>query len=157
MISMGTLIPVKLCLSNCAVFVISVSHSDVRRGRQLWVTVRWAGTNPLFECPWLDSEVQIGDLTRDLRARARDMERAKYPDATVARPAPLRVLGKRGRGEGRGDVLGSRWDSGGDSADGARALRGAGTVCAVARGGLYEAGVVPGHAVRWLYVLSLDG
>ena len=63
MISMGTLIPVKLCLSNCAVFVISVSHSDVRRGRQLWVTVRWAGTNPLFECPWLDSEVQIGDLT----------------------------------------------------------------------------------------------
>ena len=44
-----------------------------------WVTVRWAGTNPLFECPWLDSEVPIGDLTRDLRARARDMERAKYP------------------------------------------------------------------------------
>ena len=27
------------------------------------MTVRWAGTNPLFECPWLDSEMTIGDLT----------------------------------------------------------------------------------------------
>ena len=87
------------------------------------MTVRWAGTNPLFECPWLDSEVPIGDLTRDLRARARDMECAKYPDVEATRPAPLRVLGKRGAGERRGDFLGSRWDSGGDSADGARASR----------------------------------
>ena len=102
---------------------MDVRRPEVRRGRQLWVTVRWAGTNPLFECPWLDSEVMIGDLTRDLRARAREMEREKYPDAVAARPAPTRALGKRGRGEGRGDFLGSRWDSGGDSADGARASR----------------------------------
>ena len=87
------------------------------------MTVRWAGTNPLFECPWLDSEVLIGDLTSDLRARARDMERAKYPDIAIARPAPRRILGKRGSEVGRGEFLGSRWDSGGDSADGARASR----------------------------------
>ena len=37
----------------------------------------------------------------------------------AVRPAPLRVLGKRGRREGRGDFIGSRWDSGGDSAEGA--------------------------------------
>ena len=53
----------------------------------------------------LDSEVPIGDLTRDLQARARDMERAKYLDVEATRPAPLRVLGKRGAGEGRGDFF----------------------------------------------------
>ena len=103
--------------------LLSVRRPEVRRGRQLWVTVRWAGTNPLFECPWPDSELPIGDLTRDLRACARDMERVKYPYVEATRPAPLRVLGKRGAGEGRGDFLGSRWDSGGDSADGARDSR----------------------------------
>ena len=64
--------------------------------------------------------MQIGDLTVDLRERARDMERAKYPDTVAARPAPQRILGKRGR---RDDFLGSRWDSGGGSTDGARASR----------------------------------
>ena len=103
--------------------LLSVRRPAVRRGRQLWVTVRWAGTNPLFECPWPDSELPIGDLTRDLRACARGMERVVYPYVEATRPAPLRVLGKRGVGEGRGDFLGSRWDSGGDSADGARASR----------------------------------
>ena len=86
----------------------------------------------------------IGDLTGDLRAVARDMEGVKYPAEEVVRPAPWegvkypaeevvrpapsRVLGKRGRGSGngRGDFLGSRWDEGSDSAEGARALRGAG-------------------------------
>ena len=77
----------------------------------------------MFECPWPDSEVQIGDLTCDLRAKARDMERVKYPDVVAVRPAPSRVLGKRGGVIGRGDFIGSRWDPSGDSADGARASR----------------------------------
>ena len=33
------------------------------------MTVRWAGMNPLFECPWLKSEVPIRELTGDLRAK----------------------------------------------------------------------------------------
>ena len=39
----------------------------------------------------------------------------------MARPAPLRVMGKRGREDGRGEFLGSRWNGGSDWADGARA------------------------------------
>ena len=50
--------------------LVDVRPPDVRRGRQLFVTVQWAGANPLFECPWSDSEVLIGDLTGDLRAVA---------------------------------------------------------------------------------------
>ena len=63
------------------------------------------------------------DLTRDLIATARGMERAKYPDGAVVRPAPARVLGKRREGDGRCEFLGSRWSEGDDSADGARASR----------------------------------
>ena len=85
--------------------------------------VRWAGTNPLFETPWADSEVPVRDLTGDLREKARDMERVKYPDVVVVRPVPSRVLGKREGVIGRGDFIGSRWDPSGDSADGARASR----------------------------------
>ena len=70
-----------------------------------------------------DSEVPVKDLTGDLRASARDMERAKYPDGVTERPAPTRVLGKRREGDGRSVFLGSRWNEEGDSADGARASR----------------------------------
>ena len=72
----------------------------MRRGRQLEVTVRWAGVNPLFGCAWGDSVLAITDLTPDLRRQARTMEREMYPEAPVARPPPLRIQGRRGRGGG---------------------------------------------------------
>ena len=103
--------------------LVDVRRPDVRRGRQLFVRVRWAGTNPLFETPWADSEVPVRDLTGDLREKARDMEREKYPERAVARPVPVRVLGKRSEGDGRNEFLGSRWNEGSDSAEGARASR----------------------------------
>ena len=103
--------------------IVDVRRPEVRRGRQLVVMVRWAGTNPLFETPWADSEVAVRDLTRDLIVKARDMERVKYPDDVVVRPVPTRVLGKRRDGDGRSEFMGSRWNEGDDSADGARASR----------------------------------
>ena len=101
--------------------LVDVRRPEVRRGRQLVVRVRWAGTNPLFDTPWTDSEVLVRDLTGDLRAQARDMERVKYPDGVTERPAPLRVLGKRRQGDGRDVFLGSRWNGGDGSANGWRA------------------------------------
>ena len=94
--------------------LVSVRRPTVRRGRQLEVTVRWAGVNPLFGCPWGDSTVAITDLTPDLRKQARMMESAVYTEAPTIRPPPLRIQGKRGRGEDSG-FLGSRWadDTGG--------------------------------------------
>ena len=56
-----------------------VRRPTVRRGRQLEVTVRWAGVNPLFGCPWGDSILPITSLTPDLRRRARLMEQEVYP------------------------------------------------------------------------------
>ena len=80
----------------------------MRRGRQLEVTVRWAGVNPLFGCPWGDSILSVTSLTPDLRRRARLMEQEAYPEAPAARPPPLRIQGKRGRGVST-EFLGSRW------------------------------------------------
>ena len=65
----------------------------------------------------------VRDLTGDLREKARDMEREKYPERAVARAVPVRVLGKRSEGDGRCEFLGSRWNEGSDSAEGARASR----------------------------------
>ena len=64
-----------------------------------------------------------GAVRGDLREKARDMEREKYPERAVARPVPVRVLGKRSKGDGRSEFLGSRWNEGSDSAEGARASR----------------------------------
>ena len=88
--------------------LVSVRRPTVRRGRQLEVTVRWAGVNPLFRCPWGDSTMAITEITPDLRKRARAMESELYPEAPATRPPPSRIQGKRGRGEGPG-FLGSRW------------------------------------------------
>ena len=94
----------------------------MRRGRELLVTVRWAGVNPLFECPWGESELSIVALTSDLRDAARRMEREMYPEP--AGPRPLRVSGRvRPRAEGEETVLGSVWSDGSCSVDGARASR----------------------------------
>ena len=41
----------------------SVRRPEVRRGCELFVVVRWAGVNPLFESPWGVSEVPITALT----------------------------------------------------------------------------------------------
>ena len=43
--------------------LVSVRRPSVRRGRQLEVTVRWAGVNPLFGSRWGDSVAAITDLT----------------------------------------------------------------------------------------------
>ena len=74
----------------------------------------WAGVNPLFGCPWGDSVIPITSLTPDLRRRALLMEQEAYPEAPAARPPPLRIQGKRGRGVSS-EFLGSRWadESGG--------------------------------------------
>ena len=53
--------------------------------------------------------VSIVDLTDDLRVEARRMEKEEYPVREVVRPAPLRVLGRRGRGTEKEEFLGSRW------------------------------------------------
>ena len=88
--------------------LVSVRRPTVRRGRQLNVTVRWAGVNPLFGCAWGDSVLAITDLTPDLRRRARAMEREQYPEVPATRPPPMRIQGRRGRGDGS-EFLGSRW------------------------------------------------
>ena len=93
--------------------LVSVRRPAVRRGRQLEVTVKWAGVNPLFGCRWGDSVVAVTDLTADLREKARAMERATYPAVPTARPPPRRIQGKRGRGEDSG-FLGSRWAEDGE-------------------------------------------
>ena len=54
--------------------LINVRRPTMRRGRQLEVTVRWAGVNPLFGCAWGDSVLAISELTTDLRRQARVME-----------------------------------------------------------------------------------
>ena len=85
-------------------------------------TVRWAGVNPLFECPWGVSELSITELTPDLKVAAREMEREMYPEPE--RPMPARASGRvRRRAEGEDEVLGSVWAGGSDSAYGARASR----------------------------------
>ena len=88
--------------------LVGVRRPAVRRGRQLDVTVRWAGVNPLFGCPWGDSTLAITELTPDLRKQARALEGELYPEAPATRPPPSRIQGKRGRGEDSG-FLGSRW------------------------------------------------
>ena len=102
--------------------IVSVCRPGVRRGRELLVTVRWAGVNPLFECPWGVSELSITELTPDLKVAAREMERVMYPEPE--RPMPARASGRvRRRAEGEDEVLGSVWTGGSDSAYGARASR----------------------------------
>ena len=102
--------------------LVSVRRPTVRRGRELLVTVRWAGVNPLFECPWGESELSIRALTSDLKDAARRMERERYPE--LEGPRPARVSGRiRSRYEGDSVVLGSVWAEGPCSADGARASR----------------------------------
>ena len=86
--------------------LVGVRRPAVRKGRELLVTVRWAGVNPLFECPWGESELPITALTTDLKEEARKMERELYPETEGARPA--RVSGRiRPRSEGGEVVLGS--------------------------------------------------
>ena len=62
------------------------------------IVVRWAGTNPLFECAWGDSELPITALTQDLREQARRMKADAYPEMEAERERPTRILGKRGAG-----------------------------------------------------------
>ena len=89
---------------------------------ELFVMVRWAGVNPLFESPWGVSEVPITALTSDLKAVARAMERDRYPEP--ARPRPMRVSGRvHARENGGEEALGSVWTGEPDSAYGARASR----------------------------------
>ena len=93
--------------------LIGVRRPTARRGRQLEVTVRWAGVNPLFGCAWGDSVLAISELTTDLRRQARAMERELYPEVPETRPPPLRIQGRRGRGDGS-EFLGSRWTGEGE-------------------------------------------
>ena len=102
--------------------LVGVRRPAVRKGRELLVTVRWVGINPLFECPWGESELPITALTADLKDAARKMERELYPEPEGQRPA--RVSGRvRPRAEGEEVVLGSIWAEGSCSVDGARASR----------------------------------
>ena len=93
--------------------LVGVRRPTTRRGRQLEVTVRWAGVNPLFGCAWGDSVLAISELTPDLRRQARVMEREVYPEGPETRPPPLRIQGRRGRGDGS-EFLGSRWTGEGE-------------------------------------------
>ena len=102
--------------------LMSVRRPEVRRGCELFVMVRWAGVNPLFESPWGVSEVPITALTPDLKVVARTMERDRYPEP--ARPRPVRVSGRvHARENGGEEALGSVWTGEPDSAYGARASR----------------------------------
>ena len=102
--------------------LVSVRRPLVRKGRELVVTVRWAGVNPLFDSPWGESELTITALTPDLKGEARRMERELYPEPEGPRPA--RASGRvRQWVEGEEERLGSVWTEGPCSVDGARASR----------------------------------
>ena len=75
----------------------SLTLDDIRRSN-----------GAVIGCAWGDSVLAITDLTPDLRRLARAMEREKYPEAPAARPPPLRIQGRRGRGGGS-EFLGSKW------------------------------------------------
>ena len=59
------------------------------------------------------SVLAISELTPDLRRQARVMEREVYPEVPETRPPPLRIQGRRGRGDGS-EFLGSRWTGEGE-------------------------------------------
>ena len=74
----------------------------MRRGRQLEVTVRWAGVNPLFRCPWGDSTLAITEITPTYGSR-----RGRWRAVVSLQLPPSGFKGSEG-GEGSG-FLGSRW------------------------------------------------
>ena len=69
-----------------------------RGGRQLNLLVSWEGTDPQTGREWPNQWINITGATSDLKAKARIMEREKYP-TEVARPkapgaAPLGMPGE---------------------------------------------------------------